>query len=318
MLQLNVGDNSLYKSLATAYELSVQGAPIAQVEDALWKALEGGLRADRYQTIVIDGIDQLKGGETDGMRLLDRLHSIVSKHGKTKCIAFSRPFSKLPPDNYTHFSIETAHTSRDMSYFAESLLPSIISYETLSPADRTMIISKIVQRAEGSFGWLVQAFELLKAEKTSESSLKRVESLPKTLHALIDITVGSIDLKHRDTKSILAWMLAAERPLLIGEMKLLIEIDISNCTRSPRTTRTEEDISQTCGRLVEIRDGFVRFKSSAIKQNLLARANSVTDFKNTGAFPFHIKEAHYDLTIRCLPYVKIRTLYSPVICQNAC
>jgi hypothetical protein len=284
----------------------VKGAPITQVEDALWKALEGGLRADRYQTIVIDGIDQLKGGEADGMRLLDRLHSIVSKHGKTKCIIFSRPFPKLPLDNYAHFTIDTTNTSRDMSYFAESLLPSIMSFETLNPADRTTIISKLVQRAEGSFGWLVQAFEILKTEKTSESILKRVESLPKTLTELIDITIGSIDLRHRDTKSILAWMLAAERPLLVVEMKQLMEIDISTCTRSPRTTRIEEDITQNCGPLVDIRDGFVRFRNSAIKQNLFTRANSVTDFKNTGAFPFHIKEAHYDLTVRCLAYVKIR------------
>jgi hypothetical protein len=133
------------------------------------------------------------------------------------------------------------------------------------------------------------------------------------LTELIDITVGSIELKHRDTKSILAWMLAAERPLLVGEMKQLMEIDMSTGTSSPRTTRIEEDITHTCGPLIDIRDGFVRFRTSAIKQNLLARATYVTDFKNTGAFPFHIKEAHYDLTIRCLAYVKIRMFYFVVL-----
>lgn len=307
MLQLNVGDNSLYKSLATAYELSVLGAPISQVEDALWKALEGGLRSDRYQTIVIDGIDQLRGGEVDSLRLLERLHTIVSKHSKTKCIIFSRPVSKALPHHYAHFSIETTHTSRDMSYLTESLLRSITSFETLNPTDRTTIVSKLVQRADGSFGWLVQAFEILKAEKTSESILKRVDAMPKTLPELIDLTVRSVDLKHRDARSILAWMLASERPLLVGEMKQLIEIDISTCTRSPRTSRIEDDIIQTCGPLVDIRDGFVRFRHSTIKQDLLHRAASVTDFKNSGTFPFHIKEAHYDLTIRCLAYVKICT-----------
>lgn len=40
MLQLSVGDNTLYKSLALAYELSVKGSPTSQVESALWKALE--------------------------------------------------------------------------------------------------------------------------------------------------------------------------------------------------------------------------------------------------------------------------------------
>lgn len=312
VLQLNVGDNSVYKSLATAYKLFIGAAPVTQVEDALWKALEGGLRADRHQTIVVDGVDQLKGGDADGIRLLDRLHAIASKVSKTKVIAFSRPFSKLPPDSYGFFTIETSHTSRDMSYVAESLLPSVVPFETLSPTDRTTILTKLVQHSEGSFGWLVQAFEILKTEKTPEGIIKRVESLPKSLTALIDITISAIDLKHRDTKSILAWMLAAERPLLLVEMKQLMETDISNCMHSPRTTRIEDVVIQTCGPLVDIRDGFVRFKSSSIKQNLFARASSVTDFKNTGAFPFHIKEAHYDLTIRCVAYCKIRTSNCPL------
>ncbi|KAG0653042.1 hypothetical protein D0Z07_0724 [Hyphodiscus hymeniophilus] len=304
MLQLNVGDNTLYKSLATAYELHSKGASLTQVEDALWTALEGGLRADRYQTIVIDGIDQLKGGEGDGMRLLDRLSTITSKVSKTKCITFSRPFSKLPPDSFAHFPIETNHVNRDLAYFAESILPSLTSFKTTA-GDRTTIIAKLVQRSEGSFGWLVQAFEILGNETTSESIIKRIEALPKALTELIDITISSVDLKHRDAKSILAWMLAAERPLLVAEIKQLMAIDISTCTSSPRTSRAEDVIVQTCGPLIDIRDGFVRFKSSSMKQNLYSRAISVTDFKNTGAFPFHIKEAHYDLTIRCLAYCKI-------------
>ncbi|KAN0098801.1 hypothetical protein V8E51_014464 [Hyaloscypha variabilis] len=305
LLQLNVGDNSLYKSLATAYELYSKAAPVTQVEDALWKALEGGLRADRHQTIVIDGIDQLKGGEADGVRLLDRLNTVTSKVSKTKCIVFARPFSKHPPDSFSYFTINANHISRDLTYFTESLLPSLVPFESLSPKDRTTIVTKLVQRSDSSFGWLVQAFEILKKETTSESIIKRVDTLPKTLTELIDITVSTVDLKHRDTKSILAWMLAAERPLLVVEIKQLIEIDTSSCTSSPRTTQIEDDIFHALGPLIDIRDGFVRFRNSSIKQNLLTRAVSVTDFKNTGAFPFHIKEAHYDLTIRSLAYCKI-------------
>ena len=60
-------------------------------------------------------------------------------------------------------------------------------------------------------------------------------------------------------------------------MVSLMEIDIATCTRAPRATRIEDDINQACGPLIEIRDGFVRFRNSAIKQNLMNRANSVTD-----------------------------------------
>jgi hypothetical protein len=305
MLQLSVGDNTLYKSLQVAYELSIKGSPVSQVEDALWKALEGGLRSDRNQTIVVDGIDHLKSGESDGLKLLERLHLIASKHSKTKVVVFSRPISKATPKGYTHFSIETANIEQDIQYVAESSLSTLTCLEHLSPKDRTTLTSTLVKSSFGSFGWLNQAIEILKVEKTPESVLKRAGTLPKTLPELLEITIGTLDLKHRDTKSILAWLLAAERPLLLGEVRQLIEVDASTCTRSPRSTRIEDDVVRSIGPLVDIRDGFVRFRHSTIKENILGRALSVTDFKNSGPFPFNIKEAHYDLTIRTLAYIKI-------------
>jgi len=310
MLQLSVGDNSFYKSLAAAYELSARDGSNPSIEESLWKALEGGLRNDQNQTIVIDGIDQLKGGEADSLRLLERLYSISSKHGKTKCIIFSQPINKVP-QNYAHLSIGAEHTNQDMQYLSASLISSSSPFDILSEKDRATVTSKLVKTAAGNFTWLIQAFELLKTEKTSESILKRVDSLPKTLAELLELTIGLIDLKDRDTKSILAWLLAAERPLLIGEVRQLIEIDTSTSTRAPRSTRIEDDVLRACGPLIDIRDGFVRFRHFTIKKNLLDRASSVTDFKNqSDVFPFHLKEAHYDLTVRCLAYVKIRKLAS--------
>ena len=311
MLQLSVGDNGMYKSLVLAYELSVKGSPTSQIESELWKALEGGLHGDRNQTIVVDGIDHLSSGEAERLRLLEQLNSIVSKHSKTKCVVFSRPLSLPAPKNYALFSIEPEHTAQDMYYIAEYSLPDTPNFESLSEERRSSLISTLATLATGaggSFGWLVQALEILKTQTTPELTLKAAETLPKTLSDLIELTLKSIDLKHRDTKSIMAWLLVAERPLLTTEVRQLIELDTSTCGRLPRSTRVEDDIVHALGPVVDIRDGFVRFRHTAIKENLLARAIAVTDFKNTGPFPFSIKEAHYDLTIRCLAYIKIRKL----------
>lgn len=305
MLQLNVGDNALYKSLALAYELSVKGTSTSRVESALWKALEAGLRTDQSQTLVVDGIDYLQGGEAGSLRLLEQLNTTVSKHSKTKCVVFSRPLSSAIPKNYALFSIQPEHTRQDMHYVAEYNFPTTPNFEELSEKNRATLISTLVKGSAGSFGWLLQALEILKVEKTSESTLKKAAALPKTWSQLIDLAIGTIDLKHRDTKSILAWLLAAERPLLVEEVRQLIELDTSNCSRAPRSTRVEDDVSNAIGPFIDIRDGFVRFRHSTIKENLLERAKSVTDFKNAGPFPFNIKEAHYDLTLRCMAYIKI-------------
>ncbi|KFY35273.1 hypothetical protein V494_06061 [Pseudogymnoascus sp. VKM F-4513 (FW-928)] len=305
ILQLSAGGNELYKSLANAYELFVRGNANSEVETALWKALEGGLRSDRNQTIVIDGIDILSGGEADSLGLLEQLNSVVSKKSKTKSVVFSRPLASSIPKNFARVSIKPEQTAQDMHYVAEHSLLTTPNFEGLNDKNRASLTSSLANKATGSFGWLLQALEILKKEKTPESILKKAESLPTTWSELLDVTIGAIDLSNRDTKSTLALLLAAERPLLIGEFRQLMELDISTCTRVPRLTKAEDDAVSSLGQLIDIRDGFVRFRHSTIKENLLHRARSVKDFKNSSVFPFHLKEAHYDLTLRCMAYIKI-------------
>ncbi|PQE21552.1 nacht domain protein [Rutstroemia sp. NJR-2017a WRK4] len=302
LLQLNAGDNSLYKQILHAYELYNRGSPVAEVEESLWIALEKGLRVDRSQTIVVDGIDQVSGGEAQGLAVLERLRAIVSKHPNTKCIVFSRPFTKPTAAEYFHFSIAPEHTAYDIQYFTNSL---ISSSKVLDQKDLASITPKLVELANGSFVWVQYAIEILRLEQSSEAVLKRLETLPKALAALLDIIVSSLDLKDRDTKSLLAWLLASERPLLITEVKQLLEIDTASCHHVPRTGHTEDVILKAIGPLVDLNGGFVRFSHDLVKENIRQRALSVADFKNTGPFPFHLKEAHYDLATRAVAYAKI-------------
>ncbi|KUJ18660.1 uncharacterized protein LY89DRAFT_683570, partial [Mollisia scopiformis] len=308
MLQLNVGDNDLYNSLVQAYELSRKGSPSSHVENALWTALQAGFASGRNHTIIIDGIDQLKSGESDVNKLLGRLDSIVARHSKTKVILFSRPLSNTitnATQKHAHFAITPQHTRQDIRHFAEFLLSSSTSHTVLNQEDRATAITKLADISDGSFGWVVQAVDILKTETTSGGTLKKLDSLPKTLDAIISQVISTVDLKQRDAKSLLAWLLVSQRPFLLTETKQLFEIDQANSTRAPRNTRVEDDVIKALGPLIVIRDGFVRFANLVIKQELVHRAATVTDFKNTGAFPFHIQEAHYDLTIRSLAYIKM-------------
>ncbi|KAI9641201.1 hypothetical protein NHQ30_010001 [Ciborinia camelliae] len=301
MLQLSAGDKALYKELFHAYELHIQGNSNTKVEDSLWAALGQSFRTDRGQTIVIDGFDQVYGGESNGFVLLERLRTIVTKHQNTKCIVFSRPLTKPIPGDCSQFSISAKHTAQDVQHFVESLLSSAMN---LNQKDFSLVTSKLVQAANGSFVWIQNAINILKKEQTPEATIKRLDSLPKDLGQLLDITMSSIDLKGRDTKSVLAWLLASERPLLISEVKQLLEIDTGSSQHVPRTTRVEDDIATSVGPLINMDDGFVRFSHDLVKQNIMQRSMSVTDFKNTGTFPFHVKEAHYDLALRSLSYIK--------------
>ncbi|XMA10439.1 hypothetical protein WAI453_003230 [Rhynchosporium graminicola] len=304
LLHFKVGDNELYKSLANAYEISNSGGSDSQIEKCLWTALQIGFTGGRNHTIVIDGIDQVKGKDAEITRLLGHLGTITSK-GKTKTLLFSRTLSTCIIQKYEHLAITSDHTRQDIQYFAESLLASSVSPGVLTDDDKQKAILNLTETSDGSFEWVVQAVNIIKTETTSLSIMKKLKVLPKTLDAIIAQVVSSVDMTHRDTRSLLAWMLVSQRPLLLCEIRQLFEIDCTKFIRAPRTTRVEDDVVSALGPLVTIRKGIVRFSNPMFKADLLDRANSVTDFKNTGTFPFHIHEAHYDMTVRCLAYVKM-------------
>jgi tetratricopeptide (TPR) repeat protein len=67
---------------------------------------------------------------------------------------------------------------------------------------------------------------------------------------------------------------------------------------------TTQDILSAIGTFVTVYDGVVSFRYPALRQHLITVASAVTDFTNKGGFPFHLKEAHYDIVTRCLAYVK--------------
>ena len=128
------------------------------------------------------------------------------------------------------------------------------------------IVHKIATSANGSFTWADIAIEVIKTEKTLAAVTKILDSLPKALKDLINRLVTTVDLTSKDSRSVLAWMLVAQRPLLLSEIKQLFEVDFSTMTYSQRFTDIELDVRHACGGLVDISDGIVRFRTLAIRQ----------------------------------------------------
>jgi len=111
-----------------------------------------GLRADRYQTFVIDALTaQRRRGRWYAIARSNALYCLEAQQDEMyHILAHFRSF----PENYTHFSIGT-RTSRDMSYFAEYITLNVFRTLVDGPyKDRF----ELVQRA-GSFGWLCPGIE---------------------------------------------------------------------------------------------------------------------------------------------------------------
>lgn len=269
------------------------------LEPAMWKALEAALKNNSHSLIVtVDGPDQLQGGEPARLDFCKRLQKIVASHQTVKCILLLRSGDKPYPEVARQFVLDSTYNSDDIRYFIEDSVASSKEFTSLKDQDKQIIIQKVSKMSAGTFLSADLMLQLLKREKTLAGILQTMETLPKALPDLVQKFCSSVNFNEPDTKLILSSLLVAERPLTLFELKCLIEMDVGSCSHSSRFTGIEDDVHKSCGPLITIRDGIVRFSHPSIKEHLLQLASS-------GKLPFSIKEAYKGLATRCLAYVKV-------------
>jgi hypothetical protein len=302
VFEKNAGNTALYKTIMSAVAMSDAGRPVHDVEDALWSALDVAMAQSQPTMFIVDGIDSV-GQDSD---ILERIQRLASTNTAVKAIALSRPLTKREPKNMKTWSIEPEQTKVDIAHFVRERLASNRVLQSMQEEQKSTIVEKIAGSSQGSFTWSDLVIEIIKTEKSFASITKSLDSMPKTVKEVITRLVSTVSLTSRDTKQVLAWMIASQRPLLLTEIKQLFEIDFDSMTRSERFTDVEQDIRHACGGLVDITDGIVRFRSLAIRGHLTELAGSVDGFNNKDdKFPFNTKEANYDLCLRLLAYVKL-------------
>jgi len=301
LLDKSVGDVALYKVLSAIYERAERQSVLEGLEHAMWKALEAALKNHSHSLIItVDGLDQLQGGEPASLDFCKRLQKVAASYRTVKCILLLRLGDKPYPVDARQFVLDSNHNSDDVRYFVEDSVSSSKEFMNLKEQDKQTIVQKVSKMSAGTFLSADLMLQLLKREKTLSGILQALETLPKALPDLIQKFCSVVNFNDPDTKLILSSLLVAERPLTLLELKSLIEMDIGSCTHSSRFTSIEDDIHKSCGPLVRIRDGIVRFSHHAIKEHLLQLASS-------GKLPWSIKEAHKVLATRCLAYVKVCT-----------
>jgi len=300
-----VGDEQFYRALCSVIRADTEGKRPNELAELLWVALDKALSKMDKTMLIIDGCELL--GKNEQYTLLNRLAELAAKHTNLKIIAVSRPLMKAPPKNTKVWSIEKEDTTRDIQSFAHERLSQYPSLQALPHSQIHEFAERIATSSNGSFAWADVAIEVVAQEKTLTNISKTIDGLPKNLKEIINRLVTTVDLSDKDTRAILAWMLAAQRPLLLDEVKILLQIDCSALQITERFNDTEEDVRRACGGLISVTDGILRFRSLAIRHHLLELAASVKDFSNSSknAFPFHIAEASYDLCLRSLAYIKL-------------
>jgi hypothetical protein len=117
---------------------------------------------------------------------------------------------------------------------------------------------------------------------------------------LLDFHMKNLDLSQHEAVSVMSWLAASERPLLVEEIEELLRVDSTGPSFMSRTSNTEKQWSNALRPLVMTRDGVVSFAHTCIRDHVIgqARAASVKS-------PLNLKEAHSDLLMRCLGWVQL-------------
>lgn len=285
-----MGNISFYRLLRAALEMSTRSSSTNEIEDALWRAFDKSLDVESNIVIVVDGLDQLFGGETVWTKFLDRLHAISTKHKTTKCIVLSHPLSKPYTRPFRQFALQPKHVRDDLLKWVYRSLASHHHYHDRKEDEKQGILHRIVDIANGSFVLAGYIIQLLRRETTHDGFTSILNNAPKSVSEAIQRLVSQLDLTKPDTKLILSWLLVSERPLSLKEVEALLQVNTKNNKRATRVVNVEETIRRTCGPLIKIRDGILRFRHITTRQYLAGKSF------------IKLQDAHSDLTHRCLAY----------------
>ena len=300
LLERNVGDAGLYEKLVKAFETHSEHNDADKLQVALWEALEAGLKtvndANVNLIIVIDGFDEIVGKDNhSASQLHQRLHKCVEKFPRTRAITLSKPISHLGSAGCKHLVITPDHNHDDITAYFRQSMAKHQHYISQSRGTQEEFVKKLVHKAKGSFLWAYLVVKSQAMESSYENYFNAGEAMHSDVHSLLHKLVGKIDLKNATTKHMLAFMLAAERPLTVGEMADLLSVNLHKRTLMSQVTDLREHIAAACSVLVVERKGLIRFKHSAIRKFILELC---------GKSLMSLKEAHCELTKRMLFYAK--------------
>ncbi|PYH49869.1 uncharacterized protein BP01DRAFT_352411 [Aspergillus saccharolyticus JOP 1030-1] len=294
--------DAILTAVTGAIEMAIDGASDPQVEGQLWTAIRAAVQSNLHFMLVIDGFDQMKHAETTVSAFLGLLQDTVADT-PSKLIIFSRPMSKdLLPIRETskihQIAMNAATTQHDMQVAVNDMMTAESSFSGLEPSQRESLGQAIVSRSQGCFIWAQLAVEAAQQRTTVSDMTSAVAKMPNTLGDLIDHHLRTTNIKREGAQNLIGWLAASERPLRIPEVEQLLAVDIKTLKVASRTVNIGRDLFQPLKRLIAVRDGFVSFRHPMIREHLQARAQMRQEL------PFSLAEAHFDLLIRCLAWVR--------------
>ncbi|XDG03937.1 hypothetical protein ABKA04_003552 [Annulohypoxylon sp. FPYF3050] len=302
LLEISIGDVRLYEQLSSALAKFEGQHNAKEQANHLWTVLDAGLATVNSKgvnlAIIIDGLDEISGGDSVALELYRRIHQTVKQLPKIRAVTFSRPLSHLGQPDCKHLVITPEHVHDDIQFYLIDGLSKRSIYTSQPHAKQQELLSQLVSRARGSFLFAYLSLHLLDAGVDFDAFHKLIHTIkpdPSKNHdSLLKELVHKINFKDSHINHLLTFMVTAERPLQLGEAEDLLKVDLSKGTVSSSHISIRKIISSTFGLLVQHRNT-VRFKHSVIGTYIRGLC---------GSSLVSLKDAHKQLTMTLLLFSK--------------
>ena len=317
MWQLIMQWGDLIKSLLRDFQLykDNQGLFSAENKEVLWKNFEMMLsdidtsktnRATVY--CVIDGLDEIKSQSIDWLpRKLRNLCLTLKSDIVVHIAVTSRDFPdsiKGALEDVDEILIDPDHNVSvqiDLDSFISESVDALARTKKYDSALKETVHRGLSEGADGTFLWVSYAVKELQKTPPSETSAT-LSRQPKGLNGIYERMLLEIDdSKRQEVVEMLRWLVAAERPLRLSELKAGLVSRI-------RGTNTTSNIEERVGfagsilKVVDSTDPSVQFFHRTAKTFLL----NLDSTSNPGLHEFEMKEPeiNFEVAKRCFEYIQ--------------
>ncbi|KAL7800324.1 hypothetical protein V8C37DRAFT_414229 [Trichoderma ceciliae] len=297
LLDQNVSNVEVYKSIVRAFEQSFAGADSEPTEPLLWQALHDCLDAVHTKqasiVVILDACDGIVGGDAD---FYTKLQDCVSGLSHVRVVIFC---CSVPNEvrNYEH-PIDTSKVHKDIKVYFNGILSRSLHFNNLNPRECEEIVENMAAKANGNWLWTFYAAWLLSRAQSNVSILNASRDMGSEPSDVLLKVVEVLELeKNYALKTLLSIMLVVTRPLAVTELAQLLSINLRRGSMSATLFDVAALISGFCCGLVVVKGGHVHFRTKAIRAFLKGQLGNMS-------LPTE-QEAHRQLTLRMLWYAKL-------------
>jgi ankyrin repeat protein len=244
----------------------------------------------------------------DELKIL--LHDINSIGNRIKIIITSRP--QIPLKDYFSAVVEISLDSNNQNDISNYVHAGVSGLKQRNfPADlREEIREALIKGSNGMFLWVyLILYELKTSSQTSENAVRqKMKTLPSSLPDLYTKILLAIEPDDLETaNNILRWVVWAERPLSLEELRIAIAIQPGHRSMSVLSDVMEFDLGNVLrsilGSLVKVQNDRVGLVHQSAKDFLKGTNKILSERLSLQSY-----ESNLHITISCVTYLSFREI----------